>query len=293
MLAGFFPHLFRLYQLVGLPHLDYNLQRQGLDFSKIGKDLRDIDAVCQDLITYYEGQGAEVLLLSEYAITGVKRPVHLNRVLRKEGYITVKDELGLEMLDAGVSKAFAVVDHQLAHVYVNDRSLLPRLKELLQRVPGVELVLDEAGKRDHHLQHDRAGDLVVVADKDSWFTYYYWLDDKKAPDFARTVDIHRKPGYDPVEMFADPSIRFLKAKIGMTLLKKKLGFRYLMDVIPLDASLVKGSHGRINEDPADRPLLVTQNKSLLPSESLQPTQVYNIILQHLGIEREAVMRDLG
>ena len=152
-------------------------------------------------------------------------------------------------------------------------------------IQRVELVLDEAGKKEYHIQHERAGDLVVVADKDSWFTYYYWLDDKKAPDFARTVDIHRKPGYDPVEMFADPSIRFLKAKIGMKLLKKKLGFRYLMNVIPLDASLVKGSHGRINEDPADRPLLVSQSKSLSLSKELQPTQVHDLILQHLGVER--------
>lgn len=271
--------------LIYLPHLDYNLQRQGINFNEISKDLQEIDSVCQDLIQYYEGQGAEVLLLSEYAITDVHKPIHLNRVLRKEGYITVKQELGLELLDAGASRAFAVADHQLAHVYVNDPGNLPRIKELLEQVPGVEMVLDDAGKNKYHLQHDRAGDLVVVADKDSWFTYYYWLDDKKAPDFARTVDIHRKPGYDPVEMFANPDIRFLKARVGMKVLKKKLGFRYLMDIIPLDASLVKGSHGRINEDPADRPLFTAQNKSLLATEQVQPTQVYDIILQSLGIKQ--------
>ncbi len=272
--------------LIYLPHLDYNLQRQGIDFSKIGKDLHDIDQVCQDLITYYEAQGAQVLLLSEYAITDVHRPVHLNRILREGGYITVKNELGLEMLDPGASRAFAVADHQLAHIYINEKSALSRIKELLQQVPGVELVLDEAGKKEYHLQHERAGDLVVVADKDSWFTYYYWLDDEKAPDFARTVDIHRKPGYDPVEMFADPNIRFLKAKIGMKLLKKKLGFRYLMDVIPLDASLVKGSHGRINEDLRDRPLLISQDKSRQLPTTIAPTEVHNLILQMLGILKD-------
>ena len=272
--------------LIYLPHLDYNLQRQGHDFSKIGKDLQEIDKVCQDLITYYEKQGAQVLLLSEYAITPVNRPVHLNRLLREWGYITVKDELGLEMLDAGASKAFAVADHQLAHVYVNEKKELKRIKDLLQQVPGVEMLLDEEGKNKYHIQHERAGDLVVVADKDSWFTYYYWLDDRKAPDFARTVDIHRKPGYDPVEMFADPNIRFLKPKIGMKLLKKKFGFRYLMDVIPLDASLVKGSHGRINEAIEDRPLLISQKGSLKLPKKLQPTQVHDIILQLLGVEKE-------
>lgn len=271
-----------------LPHLDYNLQRRGLDFSKINRDLKEIDAVCQDLITYYENRGAEVLLLSEYAITSVHRPVHLNRLLRQWGYITIKEELGLEMLDPGASKAFAVADHQLAHIYVNEAAETDRLKSLLQEVPGVELVLDKEGKKKHQLEHERAGDLVVVADKDSWFTYYYWLDDKKAPDFARTVNIHRKPGYDPVETFADPKIRFLKAKIGMKLLKKKLGFRYLMDVIPLDASLVKGSHGRINEAIDDRPLLVSQNKALQLPQRLPPTQVYDIILQMLGIEQASL-----
>ena len=121
--------------------------------------------------------------------------------------------------------------------------------------------------------------------KSSWFTYYYWLDDAKAPDYARTVAIHQKPGYDPVEVFADPNIPFLKAKIGMKLLKKKLGFRYLMDVIPLDASLVKGSHGRINESTEDRPLFVTRQKHLLEDTSLEPTQVYDQILAHLGLDQ--------
>lgn len=264
-----------------LPHLDYNLQRCGIDFSKIAKDLNEIDNVCKDLITYYEGKGAEVMLLSEYGITDVKQPVHINRILREHGYITVKDELGLETLDAGTSKAFAISDHQLAHVHVQDSKDVTKVKELLQSVPGIELVLDEEGKKQYHINHERAGELVAVADQDSWFTYYYWLDDAKAPDYARTVDIHRKPGYDPVEMFANPDIKFLKAKIGLILLKKKLGFRYLMDVIPLDATLVKGSHGRIAESTEDRPLLISQQHNLLNGSAIQPTEVYNLIMAHL------------
>lgn len=269
--------------LVYLPHLDYNLQRCGIDFDKIATDLRDIDEVCRDLITYYEKQGAQVVLLSEYGITSVSRPVHVNRMLREQGYITVKNELGHELLDAGVSRAFAVADHQLAHVYVNETEAIPKVKELLENMPGIARVLDEAGKQQHHLDHERAGELVAVAEPDAWFTYYYWLDDAKAPDFARTVDIHRKPGYDPVEVFADPDIRFLKAKIGSTLLKKKLGFRYLMDVIPLDATLVKGSHGGIDTAPEDRPLLVSQSADLLPDTAIAPTSVIDVILAHLTV----------
>ena len=113
-------------------------------------------------------------------------------------------------------------------------------------------MLDEDGKRATALDHPRSGELVAIAEPDAWFTYYYWLDDARAPDFARTVDIHRKPGYDPVELFLDPAIRCPKLTIGSTLLRKKLGFRTLMDVIPLDAALVKGSHGRLAGDPAIR-----------------------------------------
>lgn len=271
--------------LIYLPHLDYNLQRCGIDFSKISKDLHEIDEVCKDLITYYEAQEAEVVLLSEYGITSVNHPVHINRILREQGYITVKDELGLETLDAGTSRAFAVCDHQLAHVHIENPEDIPKVKELLQNVPGIELVLDEAGKKQYHLTHERAGELVVVADQDSWFTYYYWLDDAKAPDYARLVEIHRKPGYDPVELFANPDIRFLKAKVGMKLLKKKLGFRYLMDVIPLDATLVKGAHGRISESREDRPLLISRQAHLLGEEAIEPTKVYEMIMAHLLEEK--------
>ena len=270
--------------LVYLPHLDYNLQRRGIDFDKIALDLHEIDAVCQNLITYYEAQGTQVLLLSEYGITSVSRPVHINRVLREQGYIAVKDELGLETLDAGTSRAFAVADHQLAHVYVNNAQDLAAVKSLLESTEGIAYVLDQAGKKKHHLNHERAGELVAVAEPNAWFTYYYWLNDAKAPDYARTVNIHRKPGYDPVETIADPNIRFLKAKVGSKILKKKLGFRYLMDIIPLDATLVKGSHGAIDTASEDRPLLTSQNINLLPDQSIDPTNIIDVILAHLSLD---------
>jgi len=257
-----------------LPHLDYSLQKYGIDFDHIGKELKEIDSLCERLINYYENQGAEVILLSEYAITSVSQPIHINRALRKAGYIQVKQELGLETLDAGTSKAFAVSDHQIAHIYINDPAEKETVKALVQGIPGVEMVLDRDEKESYHLNHERAGDLVAVADKESWFTYYYWLDDQKAPDYARTVDIHRKPGYDPVEMFANPDIKFLKAKLGWTLLKKKLGFRYLMDVIPLDASLVKGSHGRVSESELDWPVLVTPGEN---QGNVEPTAIFSLI----------------
>ena len=267
--------------LIYLPHLDYDLQRFGPKHPAVERNLREIDAVCADLLRHYERRNARILVLSEYGITEVHRPVHLNRVLRENGLIAVREELGRELLDAGASKAFAVADHQIAHVYLNDASQMERVRTLLAATPGVEQVLDEEGKKRHGLDHPRAGDLVVIAERDAWFTYYYWLDDRRAPDFARTVDIHRKPGYDPVELFLDPAIRLPKLKVGMKLARKMLGFRYLMDVIPLDAGLVRGSHGRPADDPQEGPVLISSVSRLLPESSLAATGVASLILDHL------------
>ncbi|MEL7009956.1 MAG: alkaline phosphatase family protein, partial [Cyanobacteria bacterium J06588_4] len=218
---------------------------------------------------------------SEYGITEVNQPIHLNRLLREQGLITVREELGKEILIPGASKAFAVADHQIAHVYVNDPSCMSQVWDILENTPGIDLVLDSGSKEQYHLNHDRSGELIAIAKSNAWFTYYYWLDDKLAPDFARTVDIHRKPGYDPVELFLDPEISLPKVKVGLTLLKKKLGFRYLMDVIPLDASLVEGSHGHLTDSVERSPLLITQQQDVLNSDAIEAKEVFQVILDHL------------
>lgn len=251
--------------LIYLPHLDYNLQRLGPNHPDIKKDIDLIDAVVGDLISFFARQSVEVVLLSEYGITEVNRPIHLNRLFRDKGWIATREELGLELLDCGASRVFAVADHQVAHIYLNDPSLANEVRTLVEKQAGVEKVLGPQEQATLGINHTRSGDLIAVSDAQSWFTYYYWQDDARAPDFARCVDIHRKPGYDPVELFVDPALPFPKFKIILTLLRKKLGFRTLMDVIPLDASLVKGSHGRISA-PADYPLFITQK----PSPNLPP-----------------------
>ena len=271
--------------LVYLPHLDYNLQRLGPNDPKIGKDLREIDGVCQQVIKFYEGRGAQVIVLSEYGITAVDRPVALNRTLREHGYLATREERGTELLDAGASEAFAVADHQVAHVYVKNPARIAEVKALIAGVPGVERTLAGEERREVHLAHARAGEIVAIADARSWFSYYYWLDDQRAPDFARVVDIHKKPGYDPVEMLADPTIRFLMPKVALKLLRKRLGFRMLMDIIPLDASLIRGSHGRVPDAQSEYPLLMTRSAALLPAEVIQPTDVFDVILAHLGVEK--------
>ena len=270
--------------LVYLPHLDYNLQRHGLDFSKIKKDLKEIDAVVEQLVTHFQQRNARIVLLSEYGITDVNNPIHLNRILRSKGYIAIREERGLELLDAGQSRAFAVADHQIAHVYLNDPSIKLEVKALLETVSGVEKVLTGEELEKANLKHERCGDLVVVADADSWFTYYFWLDDAKAPDYARMVDIHKKPGYDPVEMLTNPKDKLVMAKVVAKLLKKKMGFRTVMDIIPLDATLVKGSHGRIPEDKADYPILITDQINSSFKDDIEATDVYTILKEHVTEE---------
>jgi predicted AlkP superfamily pyrophosphatase or phosphodiesterase len=273
--------------LIYLPHLDYNLQRHGPPdgegqsaHAEVLQDLRWIDDIVGSLLEFFSGRSVRVILLSEYGIVQASNPVHLNRLFRQKGWLTVKEELGLELLDCGASKAFCVADHQIAHVYLNDRSIEPQVRELLSDTPGVGQLLDHKTKAETGLGHERAGDLIAVANENSWFTYYYWMDDALAPDFARTVDIHRKPGYDPVELFLDPKLSAPKLKIAWRLLQKKLGFRMLMDVIPLDAKLVKGSHGCRPSSEAYFPVLISPNPELLLNRTINSTDVYHVLKLH-------------
>ena len=267
-------------QLVYLPHLDYVLQKVGPS-GDIAKDLAEIDSLCGRLLDYFQERGCRVVVLSEYGIGEVQQPIHPNRLLREAGMLSLKTDLGREYLDPNSSRAFAVADHQICHIYVRKPGDLAKVKELFARCPGVESVLDAAGKKALGLDHERAGELVLVAAADSWFTYYWWLDDAKCPDYARTVNIHAKPGYDPCELFLDPQITFPKLKIGATLLKKIVGFRYLMDVIPLDASLVKGSHGRVSEHPDAGPVLLSTTPHLLDSADIPAVDIQALLLRHL------------
>jgi predicted AlkP superfamily pyrophosphatase or phosphodiesterase len=267
--------------LVYLPHLDYGLQRLGPRHAAIAPELRAVDAVCGELIETAERAGARIVVVSEYGITEVGDAVHVNRALRRAGLLRVREERGRELLDAGASEAFAVADHQVAHVYVRDPVRVAEVRTLLEATDGVERVLDAEGKRAAGLDHPRSGELVAFSRADRWFSYYYWLDDARAPDFARTVDIHRKPGYDPVELFLDPGILLPRAKIGWTLLKKALGFRTLLEVIPLDARLVRGSHGRPSDRAEDGPIFITSAPELAPEGPVAATQVKRLLLDHV------------
>ena len=267
--------------LVYLPHLDYNLQRMGPDDPRIAEDIRAIDAETGKLIDAARSRDAEVVVLSEYAITAVEKPVHVNRVLREAGYLTVRREpLGWESLDFGASRAFAVADHQIAHVYVKNPTKIAKVAEHLRQTEGIESVLDRTAQSEYGLDHPRSGELIAISAPGAWFTYYFWMDDAVAPDYARTVDIHRKPGYDPVELFVDPNLSFPKLRVARRLLQKKLGMRYYMDVIGLDASIVKGSHGRLptpGREAIEGPVFVCSDSNV-QTDQLAMTDVKDVLL---------------
>ena len=267
--------------LVYLPHLDYGLQRLGPDHPDLASDLRRSTrswASCSMM------QPRTARAWCCFRNTASRRCAGRSTSIGRSGRrdcSAVRVEEGGELLDPPQSRAFAVADHQIAHIYVDRAELVPEVKRLVEGLEGVERVLDAEGKRQLGLDHERAGELVAIAHSDAWFTYYYWLDDARAPDFARLVEIHRKPGYDPVELFIDPAIRVPKLALGWRLAKRSAGFRTLMDVIPLDATLVKGSHGRPTDSEEEGPLFATSEPDLLPEGPVAATAVKGLILDHV------------
>ncbi|KPI32612.1 type I phosphodiesterase/nucleotide pyrophosphatase [Actinobacteria bacterium OV320] len=265
-----------------VPHLDYDLQRFGPRDPRSLKAAADLDTELAPLLEEAAEEGRTVVVLSEYGISEVSRPVDINRALRRAGLLEVHTQDGMEYLDPMASRAFAVADHQLAHVYVRRPEDLPRVREVLEELPGVGELLGDEGKKEHGLDHPRSGELVAVAEPDAWFTYYYWLDDARAPDFAQLVEIHRKPGYDPAELFMDPLDPYVKVKAAGALARKKLGMRYRMAVVPLDPSPVRGSHGRLPQRAEEGPVLLCSR----PGEVTGPlaaTEVKPLLLRLAGI----------
>jgi predicted AlkP superfamily pyrophosphatase or phosphodiesterase len=267
--------------LVYLPHLDYDHQRFGPDDARSVQAVRDLDAECLRLIEAARHKNAHVIVLSEYGIEAASKPVFLNRVLREQGLLRVQQTSHGELLDCGACRAFAVVDHQCAHIYVRDAVDVGATKALLAKQPGVARVLDRVEQRKLNIDHARSGELVCIADAGCWFAYPYWLDEARRPDFATTVDIHRKPGYDPAELFVDPGIAFPKLKVAKNLAKKLMGFRYLMDVIPTDPSMVRGSHGRLYGDDDKGPVFLCSDRSLA-RDRVAATEVGQLCLQLLA-----------
>ncbi|MFI1831603.1 nucleotide pyrophosphatase/phosphodiesterase family protein, partial [Streptomyces sp. NPDC020412] len=266
-----------------LPHLDYDLQRHGPNDPRARQAATELDTALAPLLDDAHRTGRTVVVLSEYGITDVSRPIDINRALRRAGLLEVHTQDGMEYLDPMASRAFAVADHQIAHVYVKRPEDLPTVQEILTSLPGVEDVLDDEGKKNHGLDHERSGELIAIAAPDSWFTYYYWLDDTHAPDFAQLVEIHRKPGYDPVELFMDPNDPYVKIRAATAVARKKLGLRYRMAVIPLDPTPIRGSHGRLPPNDNEGPLLLCSTPHTIQNR-IKATDVKSLLLQLAGLD---------
>lgn len=274
--------------LVYLPHLDYDPQRYGPQGCDMNRLVAELDSAAVPILDAARFVGADVWVVSEYGHVDVDQPLFPNRWLREAGLLTTRDGPFGENVELFESRAVAVCDHQLCHVYVNDPADIPRVGDLMARQPGVASVLHGQERQSIGLDHPRAGDLVLLSTSTSWFAYSFWLDDRRAPDFARTVDIHRKIGFDPCEMFFDPNLRWGKGRAIGRLIQKKLGFRTLFDVVPLDPRIVHGSHGLPAADPLDRPILIgtgTPPVATSPDAiDLPMTAVRNLVLQRLGLD---------
>ncbi|MGI6879711.1 alkaline phosphatase family protein [Microbacterium sp. gxy059] len=269
--------------LLYVPHLDYAHQKHGPSAPESREAAAELDRTLAPLLADAEALGMTIIVLAEYGITEAEQPVHINRALRRAGLLEVYVQQGREQLDPWTSRAFAVSDHQVAHVYVKDPADLERTAEAIRDLPGVDLVLDREAQASHGIDHPRAGDLVIVAKPGAWFTYYFWLDDARAPEYARGVDIHRKPGYDPAELFFDPADPLAKAKAGLNLVRKKLGLRYAMSTVPLDASHVRGTHGRLPDRPEDAPLIIVSDPDLIDAETVDAAAVRDLVLAAHGL----------
>ena len=267
--------------LIYLPHLDYDLQRFGPEDARSKQALRKIDQVAGELIEYFEQRGITPLVLSEYGISKVDKAIFPNRMFRHQGWLSIKQEFGGETLDCGGSRAFALTDHQMAHIYLNqkDGEHRRKVRSCLEAMDGVARVLEGEELERAGLQNPRSGDLVALAEENAWFAYYHWEEDEKAPEFARCIDIHRKYGYDPAELFLDPNLSLPKLRVLQKLLAKKMGFRTHMDLIPLDAGLVQGSHGVIPADSLDWPVLLAPDG--MAGEEIEAVDIFEVIQKSL------------
>lgn len=255
------PNFFYIY----LPHLDYAAQKFGPDSPQAIRALGELDGVIAKLVAGVDAAYGPAkplwLVASEYTILPVNHVVYPNRMLRGAGLLAIDLRADGEQLDFKNSRAWALVDHQFSHVFVADLADIERAAQLFRGCEGIDEVLVGNEREKYDPAHERAGEIVLVSAPHSWQAYYWWLADDRAPKFARTVDIHRKPGYDPVEMHLDMATK----------------------TIPLDATLVKGSHGAPARDEAQRGVIIASEKGVLTGRLMADTDVCELVLRQFGI----------
>ena len=259
----FQPDFFYIY----LPHLDYAAQKFGPDSAQAHAAVSDLDLLIGNLVeemkSAYEAEVAW-LIATEYVITDVDHVTYPNRILRGENLLELRQDAdGKELIDFENTKAWALVDHQFSHVFVKDSDpkLIQQTKSILQDSPGIAHALDRNEQVAFGISHRRSGDVVAISNLTSWQAYYWWLDDELAPRFAQTVDIHQKPGYDPVELCFDMATKS----------------------VPLDANLIKGSHGAPQDPNSPQGVAITSLDSLLNTNHVKDTDLFSKVLSYFGV----------
>jgi len=261
------------FSFIYLPHLDYAAQKHGPDSPEAATACQQLDAELGRLVdgvsSAFAGDSLLWLVASEYVISPVDHVSYPNRVLREAGLLQVEhDADGREVIDHRASAAWAMVDHQLAHVFVrnSDEQVIAQVAKLFQEHSGIAEVLGKREQANYEIDHPHSGDVVLVSTPSSWQAYYWWHDDALAPKFARTVDIHRKPGYDPVEMFFDPAAH--AAGQGG---------------IPLDATLVRGSHGAPTREESQRGVMLSSTPGVFVQRTLADVDICEMVLRQFGV----------
>ncbi len=254
----FKPDFFYIY----LPHLDYAAQKTGPDSPAALNAVEELDQVLGNLVEQIHSAHDSVswLVASEYVITPVDHVCYPNRILREAGLLKIQNTNDGEQINFSESDAWAMVDHQFSHIFVrnSDPTVIDQVKHLFQGQEGIDQVLALEQRCQLQMNHKRSGEVILVSSPNSWQAYYWWLEDSQAPNFARTVDIHRKPGYDPVELHFDKKTK----------------------TIPLDASLIRGSHGAPAVSQEQQGVLLSSTADLLTKATIRETDIFDLVLDH-------------
>jgi predicted AlkP superfamily pyrophosphatase or phosphodiesterase len=234
--------------LVYPPFLDYDGARFGPDSPQVAAALVAMDAALAPLLEAARATARDVMIVSDYGFAPVDQPVFLNRVLRNAGFLNVEDAPNGERLDPGTSRAFAVCDNQVAHVYVARAEDIVAVRSLLGATPGVREVLDAGAQARAGIAHARSGELIATSTPRAWFAYPYWSEPAKTPDFAECIAIFEKIGTDTCELFLKPGLGG-KLHMAKRLGQLALGLKVPFDVIDTDERNVRGARRIARDDP--------------------------------------------
>lgn len=244
-----------------LPNLLYVLLRYGPSSPQTLLELGKVDGLVKTVYEACQKEGAEFVLMSGFGTTDVKDSVDLNLVLRRINMLDIREVGGKEYVDWGNSEAVAVVTHQIGHVYTHTEKGAITVKSLLKEVDGIDMVLGEQEKKDLRIDHPRSGDLIVVARKDRWLNYHWWMDDAKAPPFYKHIGWSGKAGVDPLELFVNKETR----------------------AVETHTDLIHGSFGRPAKEPSEYGVLLVARKREKLKDPMQATEIPSFLCKLAGV----------